>query len=285
MFGSFKFTSRIVPFFILILISMNQLSYGQKYTGFYPDYDSALKAAWQKRQNMMIDFYTKACFPSKQLDQEVYRNPKFLPYTDSLVCVKVDGETPGGKKLTERFGITGYPTVLFVDPDGQELERLTAFIPLVPFLEELRRIMQGNTVSALESRFVYEKNYRDLYILSLYYVRNVFDKEKLDRYFKAFRNLDPQYSKDSTRVLTRYILGKQLRMGVSSVTRDIESFVFQVPGGSSDKLAIQLADYYLQTGDPEAAWDFFSDYYLIREDKRPIQAYYEDLKVRTGHDQ
>lgn len=270
-------------FVILLIITASALN-GQTYTGFHPDYASALKAAWDKKQIMMIDFYTASCFPSKQLEQEVYRNSKFLPYTDSLVCVKVDGESPDGRSLVARFNITGYPTVLFVDPDGNELERLTAFVPLEPFLEEVRRILSGKPVSVLERQFLYEKNYSDLYILTLYYVRNVFDKEKLDRYFRAFKKLDPSYTKDSTRVLTRYVLQKELRMGVSSVADDIASFVFQVPQGNSYKLAILLSDYYLQTGNPEEAWSFFSDYYLIREDKSAIRSYYEDLKKKTGHE-
>ncbi|NOY37253.1 MAG: thioredoxin family protein [Chlorobi bacterium] len=269
--------------FFLLMIQSVPLAFAQKFTGFYPDYDAALKASWEKRQNMMIDFYTATCFPSKQLDQEVYRNKAFLPYTDSIICVKVDGESPEGRPLVARFGITGYPTVLFVDPDGQELERLTAFIPLDPFLENLKRILSGNTIPKMESRFLYRRNYHDLYILTLYYVRNVFNKDKLDRYFKAFRKLDPSYSKDSTRVLTRYVLQKELRMGISSVTGEMASYVFQVPEGNSYKLAIQLTDYYLQTGDPEEAWSFFSDYYLIREDKSAIYGYFEDLKRKTGH--
>jgi len=269
---------RIIVLIILSVLLFSCNLYAQKVRGFFRDYEGALNASRENSQIMMIDFYTRRCFPSKQIDQEVYHAREFLPWTSRIVCVKVDGETKKGRKLTEQFHITGYPTVLFVDASGKELERITSYVPLSYFIETLNRIIRGNSITSLESRFTGETRYGDLYQLSLYYARNVFDKDKLDRYFTAFKKMDPGFSKDSTRVLTRYILQKEIREGIYSVADEIESFVFEVPQGNSYKLAVLLSKYYQNIGDTKRAWTFFSDYYTIREDKAPIEAYYQKLK-------
>ncbi len=250
--------------------------------GFIRKYEDALKISREKKQVLMIDFYTKECFPSKQIEQEVYRSKQFFPLADSMVCVKVNGETPAGKILTEKYHITGYPTVLFVDPEGKELERITSQVPLNYFLATVRRILAGNAISQLEGRFPKRVGYSELYLLSLYYVRNVFDKKKLDHYFSAFRKMDPGYKKDSTQVLTRYVLQKELRAGVYSAAGEIESFVFDVPQGNSYKLAVLLTKYYLNIKDTQRAWDFFSGYYMFRENKAPIEGFYQELQTKLG---
>ncbi len=265
-------------FFVLLPDAMP----AKRYRGFFRSYDKAVSASVHDHQVMMLDFYRKGCFPSKQLDQEVYHNKEFLPFTDSMVCIKIDGETPSGKKIREKYNIPGYPTVLFVDPGGNELERITSYVPRAYFIETVQRILKGDAISALEKRFPQQTGYNDLYILSIYYVRNVFDKKKLDMYFNAFRELDPSYKKDSTRVLCRYVLQKELRLGVYSAAGEIESFLYDVPRGNSYKLAILLTNYFLKLGEKQQAWDFFSGYYMLRENKAPIEAYYRELKKKLG---
>lgn len=254
----------------------------KKYRGFFRTYEEARQTARQQHQILMIEFTRKGCFPSKQLNQEVFRNRKFLVLTDSMVCVRVDGETGPGRRLMEKYEIPGYPTILFTDPEGNELERITSVVPLDFFLTTVRRIFQGKAIAQLEKKFPDQTDYHELYTLSLYYARNVFDKEKLELYFEAFKKEDPAYKKDSTVVLSRYILQKELRSGIYSAAREIEAFVYDVPEGNSYKLAILLTDYYLKTGQKREAWDFFSGYYMLRENKGPIEAYYQNLKKKLG---
>ncbi len=268
---------------LTVVILSGAFSFGAgRHRGFFRTYDDAVRMARQEHQIMMIEFTRKGCFPSKQLNQEVFRSKKFLSLTDSMVCIKMDGETEEGRQLMTRYGIPGYPTILFTDSVGNELERITSVVPLSFFLETVHRIFSGDAVAMLEKRYPENTNYRDLYILSLYFARNVFDLSKLTQYFSAFKKDDPDYKKDSTKVLSRYILQKELRMGVYSAAKEIEGFVYAVPEGNSYKLAILLTDYYLKTGDLREAWDFFSGYYMLREDKAPIEEYYRKLKKKLG---
>jgi len=254
----------------------------KRYRGFFRTYEDARQAARQQHQIIMIEFTRKGCFPSKQLNQEVFRNRKFLALTDSMICVRVDGETDPGRQLLEKYGIQGYPTILFTDPEGNELERITSVVPLDFFLTTVHRIFQGKAIAQLEKQFPDKTDYPDLYTLSLYYARNIFDQEKLKIYFEAFKKEDPTYQKDSTKVLSRYILQKELRSGVYSAANKIEAFVYDVPEGNSYKLAFLLTNYYLKIGQKREAWDFFSGYYMLRENKGPIEAYYQDLKKKLG---
>jgi tetratricopeptide (TPR) repeat protein len=53
-----------------------------------------------------------------------------------------------GKALIEHYKISGFPTIVFVDSDSVEIDRIIGYLPPENFLSELRRIQRGeNTVA------------------------------------------------------------------------------------------------------------------------------------------
>lgn len=67
-----------------------------------------------------------------------------------MVSLKIDAEEPAGAELKDQYGISGYPTLLFTDADGNEIDRIIGYRPPDIFLDELNRIQQGiNTLPAL----------------------------------------------------------------------------------------------------------------------------------------
>ncbi len=268
---------------LLILFSMAFVSYGQTSRGFLTDFDAAKIEAGQSGQHMLVNIYSKTCFSSKQLEQEVFRSKAFSPYTDELVCVSIDIESGDGTYLKDRYGIAGCPTILFLTAAGKELERITSYIPRDFLIGELHRILEGRTVNAVEQSYPLGGNYEDAFLLTLYYCRNDYQKEKLDRYYKEIKRLDPAFKRDSSHVLVRFVLDKELKRGVGSAAGDIEEYTYLFPDHNASRLAIMLTDYYLKIGDKEGAWEYFSDYYLLSTRKDRIEQYYQELKTKTGH--
>jgi tetratricopeptide (TPR) repeat protein len=70
-----------------------------------------------------------------------------------LVALKLEPEkSAADKELFERFRSTGYPTLLFLTPDGEELDRFGDFMPPDAFLAAIDRIRKGDTFFSRRTR-------------------------------------------------------------------------------------------------------------------------------------
>jgi len=104
--------------------------------GWLDDYDAALKKAAAETKHVVVDFSgSDWCGWCKRLDKEVFATDEFrtgaaekyvllmvdTPRDKSLLSPKAAKENP---KLVERFGVRGFPTVVVLDPKGEEVCRL-----------------------------------------------------------------------------------------------------------------------------------------------------------------
>ena len=68
--------------------------------------------------------------------------------------MKIDAEKGEGIELAKQFGIRGFPTIVFANEKGEEIDRIVGYMPPEPFLKELNRIQSGkNTLPALLEDF------------------------------------------------------------------------------------------------------------------------------------
>lgn len=98
--------------------------------------DEGLKLAKQGNKPVMVDFYTDWCGWCKKLDKDTYSNSAVQGLADKFVCVKVDGDKD--RANTKKFGINGYPTIVFLDSIGKEIDRNVGYANS----EELSKIME-----------------------------------------------------------------------------------------------------------------------------------------------
>jgi protein disulfide-isomerase len=98
------------------------------------DYAAAMKLAKETGRPILADFSgSDWCGWCIKLDKEVFSKPEFAAYAkDNLVLLMLDfpqdkEQTAAVKeqnaKLSEQFGIQGFPTVLILDADGKEIAR------------------------------------------------------------------------------------------------------------------------------------------------------------------
>ncbi len=67
---------------------------------------------------VLVDFYSKTCGPCKMLGFVLKDIAKGI---DGLEIALLDYDA--NKETVEKFGVTGYPTLIFFN-DGQEVERM-----------------------------------------------------------------------------------------------------------------------------------------------------------------
>ncbi len=122
--------------------------------GFWTDLpaDQAMASARREGTPVMIDLYATWCGPCQKLDKDVFPDPEVRAEAKGFVAIKVDGETPIGERLLKRYHVVGYPTVLFLDPSGAEIDRIFGYQPPKEFAQSMRDYRSGrNTVAAMRA--------------------------------------------------------------------------------------------------------------------------------------
>ncbi len=66
-----------------------------------------------------------------------------------FVSIKINAEKDEGKALAEKYGVSGFPTLLLVDPKGEEVDRIVGFRPPDKFIATLKPILAGDSFAAL----------------------------------------------------------------------------------------------------------------------------------------
>jgi tetratricopeptide (TPR) repeat protein len=59
-----------------------------------------------------------------------------------LVAIKLNSEREG-RELAAKLGVRGLPTVVFLDADGNEWDRLSGFAPAPAFTQRLQRVLKA----------------------------------------------------------------------------------------------------------------------------------------------
>ena len=96
-------------------------------------FNDALSRAKNENKRVIVDVYTDWCGWCKKMDTEVYGNTDIVKIIEeNFIFVKLDAESSAkinynGKQYSEQdlasyFEATGYPTTVFLEPDGKLIE-------------------------------------------------------------------------------------------------------------------------------------------------------------------
>lgn len=83
-----------------------------------------LDKAKAENKLVFVDFYTTWCLPCKLMTQDVFPDRRLGEFmNENFVSYKVNAEQGNGVNLATLYSIEGYPTLLFLDAQGNVLER------------------------------------------------------------------------------------------------------------------------------------------------------------------
>jgi thioredoxin:protein disulfide reductase len=101
-------------------------------------YETSLK----NNEKMVIDFYADWCMPCKELDALTFSDKRVIDKMEKFMSYKVDMTkmTPENEDLRKRFNVIGMPTVLIIDSQGKELNRITGFVDADEFLTKINEV-------------------------------------------------------------------------------------------------------------------------------------------------
>ncbi|MCX8037309.1 MAG: thioredoxin family protein [Candidatus Sumerlaeia bacterium] len=111
----------------------------------------ALKQAKRDNKPVMAYFFVTWQPWCKTFEEKTLGDSAVVALSRRFVCVRVDGKQ--FEETAKKYGVRGYPTVIFLNSAGEKVHQVKGFIPARPFELEMRPVAQGRNL---------EKEYEDL---------------------------------------------------------------------------------------------------------------------------
>ena len=125
----------------------------------------AFAKAKKENKLVFVDTYTEWCGPCKRLSKEVFPQKKVGDYFNPrFVSVKIDAEKGEGIEYAKKYGVKSYPTLLFLNPNGEEMYRTAGFVNADGLIKDAKIATDPSAqLAALQKR--YDEGERDINFL------------------------------------------------------------------------------------------------------------------------
>ena len=105
---------------IILSFFLASTLYSQSHTGIEfssESFEKAIKTSKELNKPIFIDVSTSWCGPCRQMDSFVFTDSIIGDfYNKNFICLKYDAEKGEGITVKNKFGITAYPTLIFLSP-------------------------------------------------------------------------------------------------------------------------------------------------------------------------
>jgi thioredoxin 1 len=78
------------------------------------------------------------------MTREVYTNKEMIEFSRSQIFMRVFEDTEAqGARLARKFDVDGFPTLIILDSDGQEVDRIEGAMSAPDLIETLKDIFKS----------------------------------------------------------------------------------------------------------------------------------------------
>lgn len=241
---------------------------------FQGTFDEALARAASEKKLVFVDFWTTWCGWCKKLDQDTYSDAAVVEAMGDVICLNIDAESAVGLPIAKRFPISGFPTMIVLEPDGALRDVLSGYFPPAGFRREMARIVANqDTLSALRTAVALDKTNVDKRWKYASRSMELGDAKVFDAEVAEIRKLDPE--------------GKSLAMhfvAFRAVLRRVNELWQQNKAADAPAL---LQDLISREPYPEVqfrAWNVLGQIYgaLVGTAKSPEEAQRYNLEARQA---
>ncbi|MBL7074793.1 tetratricopeptide repeat protein [candidate division KSB1 bacterium] len=261
-----KLENRIILLIILLSVWGCQKS-GVEEIRWASSYDQAIEEAQQLGRGILIDFYTDRCSWCQRLADSTFTDEEFIKFSKDFVMLKVNAKED--TILAQNYRIAGYPTIVYLDPNGQEVDRLYGYFPPQEFIQKIRDYQQGKgTLAALLESEKERPDSLDLLmeIGEKYSGRR--EREKADAIYQKVVDLDPENNLGKSDDALFQIARQRLRGKLyEEAVRKFRELLSLYP---ESELAVEAEEYigytYQKAGDKERAIAEYEKFLLNHPD-------------------
>lgn len=172
-------------------------------------FKEGLAVAAEEGKPVFIDCYTDWCGPCKWMSANIFTDDEVAEYYNAnYVCLKIDMEKGEGVDIAENYGIRAYPTLLYLDSEGERL-----LVTVGASREPQDYIDAGEQAKDPERNLPYliankEENFDNPSFMKDYFLTtanaNMLESEELDRYFESIA-IEDWAEEDNWEIITNAI--------------------------------------------------------------------------------
>ncbi len=154
------------------------------------DIEEAMLLAVRENKPVFIYFYADWCKVCKRLDQTLFRESETIRALNSFIPVKINGDK--NQSAADRYKTRGFPTMVFLDKNGYQLEKSEGGTDGESFRSQLIRVLrksqlENRVMTALEN----PKNVTALFEAGLYFSGAGNHEEARNWFMKAWSSSLP----------------------------------------------------------------------------------------------
>jgi thiol-disulfide isomerase/thioredoxin len=86
--------------------------------------DAIFALAREQQRPVFLYWGAVWCPPCNRVKADIFARDEFIARSRQVLCVHVDGDSPGAQALGEQYKLRSYPTLVLYAPDGSEITRL-----------------------------------------------------------------------------------------------------------------------------------------------------------------
>jgi tetratricopeptide (TPR) repeat protein len=214
-------------------------------------WEQVLVAAREAGRPVLLDFHSDRSPACAAMDRAVFSDGGVAAFADgALVVHRVVAGRGEAPDLAKKYGVSVYPTLLFADASGAELDRQPGALTREAFLSLARDVVAGDHVRGLRERV--EKDPEDAVLRGRLGRRLALrDDPEAKTHLEKAVALDPGNAKETT-VTARFHLAV-LRSKAEQSPGAVAAFAREHPGSPAAVDAHRiLLDVARQKGDEEA---------------------------------
>jgi len=120
--------------------------------GFTIDKSSTMARAAAEQRLVLAFFTTEWCSWCRRLEADVLSTPAFQQGSSPWLKLVIDAEKGDGVDWAKRFHVRGFPTLILLDAQGEEIDRQSGYSPMPDFLKTFQDFAAGvGTLKAFQA--------------------------------------------------------------------------------------------------------------------------------------
>ncbi len=132
---------KVLLVFVTVLIC--SLSFSQGISFEKGNFSEVLLKAQKEQKLVFVDCYASWCGPCKYLSENIFPEEKLGDYFNKgFVNLKVDMEKGEGLTLKKKYKINAYPTLLFLDAEGNLLNKVVGWKEVDELISEAKKAFE-----------------------------------------------------------------------------------------------------------------------------------------------